>query len=64
MFKRCAQYVSFSEMLHKISPSLRLVVHDCIHSDWYKWCHIVIVWPLYMSVCKYLGFHIGLSDEY
>ena len=50
-------------MLHKCAPSFRLVVHERLHSNWYKRCCVVIVRSVDMSVSGDIGVRIGLSEE-
>ena len=62
MLKLCAKDETFSAMLRKCAPSFRLVVHERLHTNGYKRCRVVIVWPVDISVSRDLGVHIGLSE--
>ena len=63
MLKYSAEDEAFGEMLRKCAPSFRIFVHERLHPNGHKKCRVVIVHPIYMSVRRDFGVHIGFLEE-
>ena len=63
MLKYSAYDEAFSAIFRNGDPYFWLVVHECLHPYGHKRYCIVVVRTIDMSVCGYLGVHIGFLEE-